>query len=121
MNSEEFQCYTGTSYRHIMVWKQGKVQDMAQPHDHLEQVITPYLPEDARFAEMMKRKNIALCGGGRKGRMFSGAGAGGPWTRHQAKSTLWQGSSTSALQSGAFWASASVKAEASCASMGKVA
>ena len=55
MNSPEFQFYTGTSYRHIMVWKQGKVQDMAQPHDHLEQVITPYLPEDARFAEMMKR------------------------------------------------------------------
>lgn len=55
MNSEEFQFYTGTSYRHIMVWKQGKVLDMAQPHDHLEQVIAPYLPKETVFADMMKK------------------------------------------------------------------
>ena len=30
-NSEEFQFYTGTSYRHITVWKNGKVLDMHSP------------------------------------------------------------------------------------------
>ena len=54
LNSKEFQFYTGTSYRHIMVWKQGRVVDMAQPHDHLEQVIAPYLPEE-KFCTMMKK------------------------------------------------------------------
>lgn len=55
MNSPEFQFYTGTSYRHIMVWKGGKVLDMAQPHDHLEQVIAPFLPKEKVFSDMMKK------------------------------------------------------------------
>ena len=55
MNTDFCQFYTGTSYRHIMVWKQGKLLDMAQPHDHLGQVIAPYLPKEAMFREMMER------------------------------------------------------------------
>ena len=54
-NTEEIQFHTGTSYRHITVWKNGSVQDMAQPHDHLGQVIEAYLPEHALFRDMMKR------------------------------------------------------------------
>ena len=53
--TEEFQFYTGTSYRHIMVWKRGQVLDMAQPHDHLGQKIAPYLPQEPRFLEMMEK------------------------------------------------------------------
>jgi len=53
--NEEFQFYTGTSYRHITVWKQGRVLEMAQPHDHLGKVIAPYLPKEPAFREMMER------------------------------------------------------------------
>ena len=54
-NDEEFQFYSGTSYRHITVWKHGDVLDMAQPHDHLGEVIGPHLPEHQKFREMMER------------------------------------------------------------------
>lgn len=54
-NSKEFQFYTGTSYRHITVWKQGRVLKMEQPHDHLGEVIGPYLPEEPLFREMMEK------------------------------------------------------------------
>lgn len=53
--TEEFQFYTGTSYRHITVWKQGRILDIAQPHDHLGKVIAPYLPKEPAFREMMER------------------------------------------------------------------
>ncbi len=54
-NNDDFCFYTGTSYRHITVWDHGKVLDMAQPHDHLGQVIGPYLPQEPIFREMMER------------------------------------------------------------------
>lgn len=54
-DNEEFQFYTGTSYRNIVVWKNGSVLDMAQPHDHLGEVIDKYLPEHPKFREMMVR------------------------------------------------------------------
>ena len=54
-NSEEFQFFTGTSYRHITVWKNGTVLDFEQPHDHLGQVIGQYLPEHPAFRAMMER------------------------------------------------------------------
>ena len=43
-NNENFSFYTGTSYRHITVWDNGEVLDMEPPHDHLGEVIGPYLP-----------------------------------------------------------------------------
>lgn len=55
LGSDEFQFYTGTSYRHIMVWKGGKVLDMEQPHDHLGQEIGPFLPKEAVFRAMMEK------------------------------------------------------------------
>jgi len=45
-NSPEFQFYTGTSYRHIMVWKHGRLARLEPPHDHLTKVIGPWLPQD---------------------------------------------------------------------------
>ena len=54
-NNEEFQFYTGTSYRHITIWKNGKVLDFEQPHDHLGSMIGPYLPEEKLFRDMMKK------------------------------------------------------------------
>ena len=54
-NCDEFQFYTGTSYRHIMVWKNGRVLDMVPPHDHLGKVIAPYLHSNVKFREMMER------------------------------------------------------------------
>ena len=55
LSTDEFQFYTGTSYRHIMVWKRGRVLDLEQPHDHLGQKIGAYLPKEAAFYEMMEK------------------------------------------------------------------
>ena len=42
--NEEFQFYVGTSYRHCLIWNQGKVVELSQPHDILGQCIEKYLP-----------------------------------------------------------------------------
>lgn len=55
LSTEEFSFYTGTSYRHIMVWKNGRVLDMEQPHDHLGQMIGPFLPKEKVFREMQEK------------------------------------------------------------------
>ena len=54
-NDEEFSFYTGTSYRHITVWKNGEVLDFEPPHDHLGQVIGQFLPENPKFRTMMEK------------------------------------------------------------------
>lgn len=54
-NSDTFRFYTGTSYRHITVWNHGEVLDMEQPHDHLGEVIGPYLPQEEAFRDMMEK------------------------------------------------------------------
>lgn len=54
-NSDAFRFYTGTSYRHITVWNQGNVLDFSQPHDHLGQVIGPFLPTHPDFRRMMEK------------------------------------------------------------------
>ena len=59
-NNEAFQFYTGTSYRHITVWKNGTVLKMEQPHDHLGEVIGPYLPEEPIFRKMMEESFAIL-------------------------------------------------------------
>ena len=53
--NEEFQFYTGTSYRHITVWNNGEVLEMEPPHDHLGQVIGQFLPENPLFRDMMEK------------------------------------------------------------------
>lgn len=53
-NSDTFQFYTGTSYRHILVWKGGRVCHLEPPHDHLGKVIGPYLPQEVALRRMME-------------------------------------------------------------------
>ena len=53
-NSETVQFYTGTSYRHIMVWKKGKLVSLEPPHDHLGTQIGPWLPKEPILREMME-------------------------------------------------------------------
>ena len=54
-DNEEFRFFTGTSYRHIALWKKGRVLDFEQPHDHLGEVIGSYLPKEKLFRDMMER------------------------------------------------------------------
>ena len=54
-NRDRFRFYTGTSYRHILVWKQGRISPLEPPHDHLGHAIGPYLPQEAVLREMMER------------------------------------------------------------------
>lgn len=54
-NNEQFQFYTGTSYRHIMIWKKGRSSHLEPPHDHLTQKIGPYLPEDEVLRNFMEK------------------------------------------------------------------
>lgn len=52
-NNEQFQFYTGTSYRHIMVWKHGRLARLEPPHDHLTQKAGPFLPQEQVLREFM--------------------------------------------------------------------
>ena len=54
-NNEVFSFYTGTSYRHITVWKEGKVVDLIPPHDHLGEQIGQYLPTEKLLLDMMEK------------------------------------------------------------------
>ena len=54
-NSDTVQFYTGTSYRQIMVWKGGSLQELVPAHDHLGEVIAPYLPKNEMLRSMMER------------------------------------------------------------------
>lgn len=54
-NSDEFQYYTGTSYRHITIWKNGTMPQLEPPHDHLTHVIGPYLPQETKLRAMMEK------------------------------------------------------------------
>ncbi len=53
-NSDVFSFYTGTSYRHIMIWHGGRMPELIPPHDHLGDVIGMYLPEEPELLSMMK-------------------------------------------------------------------
>ena len=55
LQNETYQFYVGTSYRHCLIWNEGKVIELSQPHDVLGQVIGPYLPADEKFLYMMRR------------------------------------------------------------------
>ena len=62
LTTDEFKFYTGTSYRHIMVWKKGEILDLEQPHDHLGQKIGAYLPGETVFRNMMEQSFDLLNG-----------------------------------------------------------
>lgn len=55
LENEEFHFFTGTSYRHCLIWEKGRVLDLSQPHDILTRKIGPYLPGEDVFLEMMKK------------------------------------------------------------------
>ena len=55
LENDIYRFYVGTSYRHCLIWKNGQVVELAQPHDVLGQVIEPYLPADRNLYEMMKK------------------------------------------------------------------
>ncbi|MCD8396256.1 MAG: cofactor-independent phosphoglycerate mutase [Lachnospiraceae bacterium] len=55
LQNEMYQFYVGTSYRHCVIWANGKVEDLTPPHDHLTEVIGPYLPADEMLLAMQKR------------------------------------------------------------------
>lgn len=54
-NNEEFTFYTGTSYREAAVWDHGKYLEFAPPHDHLGEVIGPYVPDEPKIRAMMEK------------------------------------------------------------------
>lgn len=55
LQNETYQFYVGTSYRHCLIWNNGSVIELSQPHDVLGQVIGQYLPKDENLLRMMKR------------------------------------------------------------------
>lgn len=50
-----YEFYVGTSYRHLLLWKQGQVVDLTAPHDILGKRIGEYLPKDAALKDMMEK------------------------------------------------------------------
>lgn len=54
LQNQKFQFYTGTSYRHCLIWKQGKVVPLTPPHDIRERKIRDYLPDEEFLLAMQK-------------------------------------------------------------------
>ncbi len=55
LEDENYQFYVGTSYRHCLIWKNGRVVPLSAPHDHLGEFAGSYLPEDETLRRMQKR------------------------------------------------------------------
>lgn len=55
LETETYRFYAGTSYRHLLIWQQGQVMELTQPHDVLGQTIGQYLPQDEMLRNMMKK------------------------------------------------------------------
>lgn len=55
LETSQYRFYTGTSYRHCVIWKNGSVLELEPPHDHLTQQAGPYLPGDPVLLSMQKR------------------------------------------------------------------
>lgn len=55
LTNEEFRFYVGTSYRHCLIWNEGKVIELTPPHDVLGQAIGQYFPTEEAFRKMMER------------------------------------------------------------------
>ncbi|MDD3220761.1 MAG: cofactor-independent phosphoglycerate mutase [Clostridia bacterium] len=55
LETDIYKFYVGTSYRHLLIWDNGRVVDLVPPHDHLGSVIKDYLPKDKMLLEMMKK------------------------------------------------------------------
>ena len=55
LETDIYKFYVGTSYRHCLIWANGKVVDLVQPHDILGQKIGDKLPQDEALRTMMKK------------------------------------------------------------------
>lgn len=55
LKQEGYEFYVGTSYRHLLIWKDGAVVELTPPHDILTKRIGEYLPEDPVLRAMMKK------------------------------------------------------------------
>ncbi|MEE1314216.1 MAG: cofactor-independent phosphoglycerate mutase [Faecalimonas sp.] len=55
LKREGYAFYVGTSYRHLLVWAQGKLVELTPPHDILTKRIGDYLPQDTVLREMMEK------------------------------------------------------------------
>lgn len=53
--NEMFHFYTGTGYRHLLIWDKGNVVELTPPHDILTKTIGNYLPKEKLLAEMMEK------------------------------------------------------------------
>ena len=53
LKREGYEFYVGTSYRHLLIQKKGKVVELTAPHDILTKRIGEYLPEDKVLRDMM--------------------------------------------------------------------
>lgn len=60
LKKEGYEFYVGTSYRHLLVWKNGKVRELTAPHDILTKRIGDYLPSDPVLREMMEKSYAIL-------------------------------------------------------------
>ena len=52
---EGYTFYVGTSYRHLLIQKDGRITELTPPHDILTKRIGEYLPEDSVLRKMMVR------------------------------------------------------------------
>lgn len=55
LSNPAFRFYTGTSYRHCMIWDRGESFDLTPSHDILTRTIGDYLPENEALLYMQKR------------------------------------------------------------------
>lgn len=55
LERDGYHFYVGTSYRHCLIWENGEVVPLAQPHDILTQCIGEYLPQDEVLRKMQKK------------------------------------------------------------------
>ena len=55
LENDIYKFYVGTSYRHCLIWENGKVVELTPPHAVLTQTIGQHLPEDAVLREMMRK------------------------------------------------------------------
>lgn len=60
LETERYHFYTGTSYRHCLIWENGETVELTPPHDVLGQVIGGYLPEDTVLKAMMEKSYAIL-------------------------------------------------------------
>ena len=53
LKRDGYEFYVGTSYRHLLIQKRGKVVGLTAPHDILTKRIGDYLPQDEVLRDMM--------------------------------------------------------------------